>query len=630
VNVPTYPYLPYGKLTVEVRYKTDVAQFDTPHQVRSARWTRSVRTLTIAYELLDEAWWQNILDLFERQKGGLSEFRFDDYVTPSPMGRQFGVGDGKTRVFHLPHDYTSGAVIYADGAKASAVYVDAETGRVEFETAPARGVELTYDADDAGFRVRFADDGFAYERLHWGAYAATVKLEQVTDQQDLYPIRQIVCGGTIAHATLDATGDAIAYSFVCPCDVTADDASYYLSAITDPGTVRVSLCEDDSGEPGAVLGYGEAVPAGAGWQTVSFGVAADLARGERYWLVVAAQSGAWDGTHKCDVQYTSGVPDPIPGEDQDDFLWGGYVIADRRCQNTPHSWLGVVVGAGVDVWGPWLDCGMANVALPTQIACTNHGFTVDDQVVFLASVGVGIVAGTIYWVVGVPDVHHFEVSETQGGAPMEVYDGIYEDPNHVRVLTAPPLGSRDPTSHPAFFLNQVPEIVGHCQAPLTQPVYGLTRTRESFPIDTLHDILIHKVGAVFSTVGAPADSLHYAITFDSDPPTIQRTGILSAPVDTDGAPEYMEAFLTQPLLLPVGEGVNIVFYSAGSAVGAPWTHWGHKDSELDYAIGWVPNWDFVRWDGPAPYAKVSIDGGMTYPTLIRGAWTLRCMGTMQP
>jgi len=541
LNVPTYPDLPYGKLTVEVRYKTDVAQFDTPHQVRSARWTRSVRTLTIAYELLDEAWWQNILDLFERQKGGLSEFRFDDYVTPSPMGRQFGVGDGTTTVFHLPHDYTTGAVIYADEAPVAAVYADPETGRVQFDVAPARGVDLTYDADEAAFRVRFADDGFAYERLHWGAYAATVRLEQVTDQQDIYPIRQVVCGGVIGAATLDAVGEAYAYSFVCPCDVTADDASYYISWWLDAGTVRVSLCADVAGAPGTVLGFGDQAPAAVGWETVRFGTPVDLQQGVRYWLVIEAQSGTWDGTHLCEVQYTCLVPNPIPGEDQDDFLWGGYVIQDRRCQNTPHSWLGVAIKAAGGAWG-----------------------------------------------------------------------------------------LRDPASHPAFFLNQVPQIVGHCQAPLTQPVYGLTRTRESFPIDTLHDILIHKVGAVFSTVGAPADSLHYAITFDSDPPTIQRTGILSAPVDTDGAPEYMEAFLTQPLLLPVGEGVNIVFYSAGSAVGAPWTHWGHKDSELDYAIGWVPNWDFVRWDGPAPYAKVSIDGGMTYPTLIRGAWTLRCMGTMQP
>jgi len=541
VNVPTYPDLPYGKLTVEVRYRTDVAQFDTPYQVRSARWARSVRTLTIAYELLDEDWWQSILDLFERQQGGLSEFRFDDYVTPSPVGRQFGVGDGKTRVFHLPHDYTSGAVIYADEAPVGAVYVDSETGRVEFETAPARGVDLTYDANEVAFRARFADDAFSYERLHWGAYAATVRLEQVTDQQDIYPIRQVVCGGTITAETLDTIGDAVAFSFVCPCDVTVDDVSYYVPDYLDPGTVRASLYTDAGGAPGLILGYTDDVPGVLGWQSVNLVASVSLVAGTRYWLTVAAHVGTWDATHWCDVQYTSAVPNLIPGEDQDDMLWGGYVVFDRRCQNTPHSWLGVALKVGTGTWS-----------------------------------------------------------------------------------------LREPTSHPAFFLNQVPQIVGHCQGPLSQPVYDLTRTREVFLVETTHDMVIDRVGAVFSTVGAPADSLHYAFVFGSAPGVIQRTGILSAPVDTDGEPIYMEAALWTPLPIPTGETVMITFYSAGSVVGAPWTHWGHEDQWFDYALLWVPNWDSVRWAEDTPEAQVSYDGGATYPTAIRGAWTVRCRGVLTP
>ena len=174
MQVPTYPDFGWhGDLNIEVNYRTDLARFDPGWVQRTARWSRSYRKFTIKYDVMLPAEWQLLLNLFERQKGGLSEFRFDDYVTPSPVGRQFAVGDGTTTVFHLPHDYTSGAVIYADGAAVPTVYVDSESGRVQFATAPARGVELTYDATEAAFRVRFAEDGFRYEASLLGVLFST-------------------------------------------------------------------------------------------------------------------------------------------------------------------------------------------------------------------------------------------------------------------------------------------------------------------------------------------------------------------------------------------------------------------------------------------------------------------------
>lgn len=629
MDVPIYPNLQHGKLTVSVGYRNEIARFDTPYSVRSMRWARSMRSFSIAYDLLRPSWWQSILDLFERQKGGLSEFRFNDY-TPAPLARQFGVGDGVTTVFHLPHDYTSGAVIYGDGAVIAAVYVDADTGRVEFDVAPARDVDLTYDATEAGWRVRFAEDAFKYERLNWGGYAGTVTLEQVADQQDVYPVRQVVCGGELVVGVLAEVGDAVAYSFVCPRDITVVNASWYMPAFDDPGTVRVSLCDNLNGAPSTVLAYGDDIPAGVGWQTMVLGTSAALTRGTRYWMVIAAQSGTWNDTHRCEVQYTLMVPDPIPGEDQDDILWGGYLVQDRQAQNTPNSWLGVIER------GAWKSVGMGNVGAPTSISSKppgyrDHDFRVGDQVVFRATVGVGVVAGTIYWVVTVIDEHHFVISATPGGAPMSVYDGVYEDPNWIRLSGSELAWSlRNVAGHPAFFLNTVPPIVGHCQEPLTQVVYGNRRTRENFPLTTTHDIAIDRVGAVFSTNGAPADSLHYAIIFDSDPATVLRTGILSSPIDTDTEPTYVEAILWSPLVLPTGEGISIDFYSASSIVGAPWMHWGHLDEEAGFTTGWDADWNHVRWAEDLSRAKVSIDAGATWPTSLKGAWTVRCRGTIVP
>jgi uncharacterized protein (TIGR02217 family) len=543
--VPTYPSLLSGALSIEVRYRTDLAEFDAGYQVRSARWARSRRHFEIVYDWLLPAEWQSIIDLYHQQQGGLREFRFDDFSDTAPRARTFGEGDGTTTVFWLQHDYTSATVIYIDGAAYAGVYVDPETGRVQFDAAPARGAVLSYDADEAGYRARFSADAFPYQRLHWGAFSQTVEMEQVRDQQDIYPIRQVVCGGTIAYLTLDDLNDAIAFSFICPKDITVNDISYYIADLLDADQVCAALCADEDGAPGTVLGSTLDFPGAFGWQTVTLAAPVDLVRGVRYWLTVEAHWGTWDATHWVDVQYTEGVPNPIPGEDQDDILYGAYTIQDGYCQNTPHSWLGVSLRAAGGAWS-----------------------------------------------------------------------------------------ARDPAAHGAFFLNHVLPEAGHCQAPMTQEVYDLTHTREMFTTNTIHDMIIDRIGAVFSTNGAPADDLHYAVIFGAGGGggggAVQRTGVLSSPIDTDGEPIYMEAILWSPLTISSGTVVQIAFWSTTSVIGAPWTHWGHHDSWADYAESWEADWDWIRWAETTSRAKISIDGGITYPTEIMGAWTVRCRGVMQP
>jgi uncharacterized protein (TIGR02217 family) len=545
VEVPLYPSLPTGALSVEVRYRTELAEFDAGYQVRLARWARPRRKFSIAYDILMPAEWQSILDLYHRQQGGLREFRFDDFSDTAPLARTFGLGDGTTTVFWLQHDYTLTPVIRIDGAPYAGVYVDPDTGRVQFDAAPARDAVLTYDAVSAGYRVRFSAEVLAYNRLAWGAFSQTIEMEQVSDQQDIYPIRQVVCGGTIATLTLDEIGDGIAFSFVCPKDLTVTDVSYYVADLLDSGQVRAAICADEDGAPGAELGSTDDFPGAFGWQTVTLAAPVDLVRGGRYWLTVVAHGGTWDGTHWIDVQYTSAVPNPIPGEDQDDILYGAYAIQDGYCLNTPHSWLGVSLRAAGGAWS-----------------------------------------------------------------------------------------TRDPAAHGAFFLNHHLPEAGHCQAPMTQEVYDLTHTREMFTTNTIHDIIIDRIGSVFSTNGAPAEDLHYAIIFGAGGGggggVVQQTGVLCSPIDTAGVPTYMETILWAPLTIPSGTVVQIAFWSTTSVIGAPWTHWGHFDSWSDYSESWEADWDWIRWAGTASRAKISIDGGLTYPTEIMGAWTVRCRGVWKP
>jgi len=536
----TYPIdFLVGELSAQGQFSTEQVRFETGYVQRNAVWNHPLWRFTIRYSYLDADWLDELRNFWLRHRGADDTFRFDDYTDPTLVDRVFGVGDGETRVFKLGHDYTDNPTIEADAQAVTAVYVSPTNGRVVFETAPVAGAVLTYSADAAGYRVRFSDT-FDYGRLMEGAFQnLEVVLDQTLDDQDQYPIRQVMFGGIITTQELSAVGDAVAFSFVAPKGVTVTSISYYLASMTDPGVVRISVREDDDGEPGDIVASGNETPGAAStWRTVNVSTPAAITRGTRYWVVVEALSGTWDASHKCAVKFTESVPSISPLGLQDSMLWGSYQIADLRCDGTPNSWLGV---EGSEAGGDW--------------------------------------------------------------------------------------STHDRAGHGAFFLNtSALTIVGHCQAPMTQVLAGDDRIRQKIVVETTHDFTIDRIGAVFSTGTAPADSLYYAIVFDSDPLVIQRTGTLATPRSTGGDPTYIQTRLEQPLDIPTGETVYIVFYSTSSVAPDGWTVYGHFDSWSDYAAGWNANWDSVRWDEDESMALISHDGGLTYPIEIRGAWTVRCRG----
>ncbi len=535
----TYPssYL-VGNLSIEPRFSTQIIELENGSTRRNALWNRPLLRFKLNYPYLDSDWLEELRNFWLQHRGAYDTFRFDDYTDLNPTGRVFGVGDGQTQRFKLQHDFVSNAVIYADGQEVTSVYVDSLTGTVIFATAPAEGVLLTYDADDAGYRVRFAD-AFPFDRLQEGAYGnLEVVLEQTLDDQEQYPIRQIVFGGVINSFELNAIGDAIAFSFLCPRDIDVTTISFYVGAATNPGTVRAKLCENDNGKPGTMLGYGDgALPSTIGWHDFYLNVTVSLEAGVRYWFTVEAQSGTWDASHKCSIQYTDQIPSVDPLGLQDSLLWGGYAINDLRCDGTPHSWLGVETKQAGGEWS-----------------------------------------------------------------------------------------AHDRSSHGAFYLNTSPPIVGHCQSPLSQEVWGNYRVRQKIVVETTHDFTIDRIGGVFSTLTAPVDDLHYAIVFGSDPGTIQRSGHLSAPIASAGEPFFVQTRLEQPLDIATGETVYITFYSPASLEGAGWTALGHGDSNYYYADHYEGNWNSVRWDEDESRAQISDDGGASYGTELMGAWTVRCRG----
>ena len=532
-----YPSLQSADVSAEPSFSTELVGFDAGFsQSRQVR-QHPLYKFQLQYPLLRTGEFDDLLNFFLARRGAFETFLFQDHNDVNPRGRVFGVATGTQTRYQLPHNKTENVVIRADGSPVAAVYVDPLTGQVVFDAAPASDAVLSYDADDAAYRVRFAADALPYDAEKFFAYGATVTLQQVSDTDARYPIDQRVFGGTLTHQTLDTTGEGIGFSFAAPRAMAVVTLSWYCQAVTAAGTVKVSLCADSSGAPGAVLTSATHVPAAPGWQKITV-PSYSITQGTRYWVTVEAASGTWDGTHFCTVTWTAAVPYIATLDHQDGMLWGGYQVADLSAQNTPHSWLGVSLQAG----GVW--------------------------------------------------------------------------------------GARDAAGHGAFWLNVAGTVAGHCQDPLLYVIYGALRMRFWLPLGTTHDIVIDRVGGVFSTAGVPADDLDYRIEFLSAPGVTVRSGTLASAVSTGGGQVYIEKYLSTPLTVPTGETLCIDFYSPSALVGAPWTIYGTRwNVGSAFATGWDADWTNIVYGSPTSLAEGSNNAGATWALFsVEGAWAVRCRG----
>lgn len=159
----------------------DVVRLAWGAESRNARWSGSRRKWEVGGVALgsDEA--HALVTFFEARGGRMYGFRFRDPVdwkscapgaAISAMNQPLGIGDGETTEFQLLKRYESGGafaermirkpvagsvVVAVDGVATEAFEVDAATGVVTFDAAPAEDAVLT-----AGFAfdvpVRFDTD----------------------------------------------------------------------------------------------------------------------------------------------------------------------------------------------------------------------------------------------------------------------------------------------------------------------------------------------------------------------------------------------------------------------------------------------------------------------------------------
>lgn len=162
--------------------RTQIVELASGDEERNASWADSRRRYDAAYGVRRADDLARVVAFFEARSGRLHGFRWKDWgdfksclpsQTPTALDQPLGTGDGGTTAFQLVKRYVSGGQTWVrtiakpvagtvrvafDGVEQAAGWaVDATTGIVSFDTAPASGVAVT-----AGFEfdvpVRFDTD----------------------------------------------------------------------------------------------------------------------------------------------------------------------------------------------------------------------------------------------------------------------------------------------------------------------------------------------------------------------------------------------------------------------------------------------------------------------------------------
>ncbi|WDR06395.1 DUF2460 domain-containing protein [Devosia rhodophyticola] len=182
--------------------RTDIVTLASGAEERNSRWALSRRRYNAGYGVKSRADMQAVLAFFEERRGRFHGFLWRDGLdfssgatVPMPTDQAIGTGDGSTTHFQLTKQYGAsfdpflrpitkpvvGSVrVAADGVEATGGWtVNADTGVVEFATAPSAGAVIT-----AGFLfdvpVRFDTDRLDIELTSFdGAEVPSIPLVEI-------------------------------------------------------------------------------------------------------------------------------------------------------------------------------------------------------------------------------------------------------------------------------------------------------------------------------------------------------------------------------------------------------------------------------------------------------------------
>jgi uncharacterized protein (TIGR02217 family) len=136
---------------------TDVVSLASGREERNSRWAHSRRRYNAGYGVKSRADMQAVLAFFEERRGRFHAFLWRDALDHAASDETIGTGDSETVAFQLTKSYgadfdpyvrpitrpvAESVVVKVDGV-VTAVEVDALTGVVTFDDAPADGAAIT-------------------------------------------------------------------------------------------------------------------------------------------------------------------------------------------------------------------------------------------------------------------------------------------------------------------------------------------------------------------------------------------------------------------------------------------------------------------------------------------------------
>lgn len=136
---------------------TDIVMLASGREERNARWAQSRRRYNAGYGVKSRADMQAVLAFFEERRGRFHAFLWRDALDHEAEDEAIGTGDGETVAYQLTKTYgavfdpyvrpitkpvAESVVVMVDGV-ATAVAVDALTGIVTFDVAPADGAAIS-------------------------------------------------------------------------------------------------------------------------------------------------------------------------------------------------------------------------------------------------------------------------------------------------------------------------------------------------------------------------------------------------------------------------------------------------------------------------------------------------------
>jgi len=176
-----YPDMQHADLEMDTNWSVEATAYKTGYVHRDWLWNGPGARFQLHYGILTDAQYRNLWNFFCQHRGAFEHFWFTDYTEPNPRAKLIAIADGNLLNYKMPIDAMDAVpppVVYRDGFIDAFATINTATGVVSYMAPPPAGAVLSFDADNARYRVRFEHDDLPSDRHKFICWGATVTLVQ--------------------------------------------------------------------------------------------------------------------------------------------------------------------------------------------------------------------------------------------------------------------------------------------------------------------------------------------------------------------------------------------------------------------------------------------------------------------